>query len=157
MKYLLILISIFSFLPLAQAKEIQSEKNSAPTARIVALHNLVDKPHIRVNLLVQDLGGSTDVYPSKRAFFTIYARGEMFSTDASFELGDFLQIQSVSRVSGGIYELNILDFNANGQITNKTLIINAVNAIVKMNNVTCDDFDCDASTNFSADIQLTEK
>ncbi len=103
-------MKLFSLLALslisatAMATEIRSSDANAQVniARLVKLVNLVSKPNIQVNIAVQDLGGSTDVSPTQKVFLTLYSKGEMFSTDAAFELADVISFESARRVEGGI-------------------------------------------------------
>ena len=142
--------------PAAQGRIIQSSDAQVPVARVVKLVNLVDKPHIQVNVIIEDLGGSTDVSPTQRAYFTLYAKGEMFSTDASFDLGPHFGLLSAKRKSGGVYELTFApDLTTGGRAPVKR-VVDARDAIVAMKAVRCDDFDCDASKNFKATIRVTD-
>lgn len=136
----------------AAAKTVKSGDAEVRVARVVKLIELVDKPHIKVNLVVQDTGGTTDVSPTQRLYFTLYAKGEMYSTDASFDLGPVFGVKSAKRKSGGVYQVTLHD-----GLTPKTrtLEIDAREAIVAMKKVRCDDFDCAASKNFSAKIEVT--
>ncbi len=137
----------------AFAKTVKSSDTKVPVARVVKIVELVDKPHIKVNLVVQDLGGSTDVSPTQRLFFTLYSKGEMFSTDAAFDLGPVFGVRSAKRKSGGIYVFT-LDDGFTGKT--KTMTVDAREAIVAMKKVSCDDFDCAASKDFSATIEVSD-
>ncbi len=132
-------------------KMIQSSDAKVPVARVAKIINLVDKPHIQVNLVVEDLGGTTDVSPTRRVFFTLYAKGEMFSTDAAFDLGPHFGLVSAKRVSGGVYEVTFAKM-----IEPKAPVyrIDATDAIVAMKAVRCEDFDCPASKDFKAKIRF---
>ena len=78
-----------------QSKEILSSKNLINVGRIVDLVKLIDKDVIKVNLTVNDLGGSTDVSSSQNIYFSIYLKGEMLSTVASFNLGQIYSLKNV--------------------------------------------------------------
>ena len=78
----------------------------------------------------------------------------MFSTDASFNLGPVFSVKSAKRVSGGIYSVVVSVANANRVLVNKTLTINAIKAITDLRAVQCEDFDCDASTQFQSTITV---
>lgn len=144
----LILLSSFS----VSAAKVQSTKeNLVNIARVVRLIPLVEKSDIKVSIVVEDLGGSTDVSPTQRVFLTLYSKGEMFSTDATFDLGSVISVATAKRVGAGVYELIVLNADMNKQV----IKINASDAIVKMKKISCDDeMDCDASTNFSAIIDV---
>lgn len=142
----------------AQAETVKNTKKAlVPTARVVKLVELVDKADIKVSVLVEDLGGSTDLSPTQRVHFTLYSKGEMFSTDASFDLGPVFYFKSAKRVSGGIYEIVVSGNLAEGQQEDQVLRVDAINAINAIKSVTCEDFDCDASTNFKSSIEVTRK
>jgi len=150
-----LLLSLFLMLSLnAFAETVSSTKsNQINVARIDKVVTLVDKAHIKVNVVVEDLGGSTDVGATQNVFFTLYSKGEMFSTDATFNLGPIIALKSAKRISGGIYQVNVID----GEMKPATLMINAIDAIMKLKSFTCEDFDCEASSNFSASINVAKK
>jgi hypothetical protein len=156
----LILTLLVSFLSAsAFAEEIKSDRvgSMVNIARVVQVVSLVNKPEMQVNIAVQDLGGSTDVSPSQKVFLTIYRKGEMFSTDAAFELKYVLSFNSAKRIKGGVYEINVTEYLEEG-IVNVTYVIDAQKAIIDLKNVDCGgDFDCDASTNFKSSINITRK
>lgn len=156
---ILTLLSLLIFISTnIQAKEVLSSKNSINISRVVDLVKLVDKDDIKVNVTVSDIGGSTDVSPTQNLYFSIYSKGEMFSTDASFDLGQIYSLKNATTVSGGIYELQIVGANQETTMPeDQTLIIDAVKAIVSLKNVKCDDFDCDASTKFESTINVDLK
>lgn len=144
----------------AQATEIKSSNEAAQVniARVVQLIPLVKKWDINVSVAVKDLGGSTDVSPTQEAYLTLYAKGEMFSTAASFKLGPVFAVNSAQRISGGIYSVEVSVPNqTDGNPVNKTFLINAQKAINAIKSVRCEDFDCDASKNFVNTISLTVK
>lgn len=152
---LAILTSFSSF-----AGTISSTKsNKVNVARIDKVITLVDKSEIKVNVVVQDLGGSTDVSPTKNIFFTLYSKGEMFSTDATFDLGAAYEVIAAKRVSGGVYEIKAtVPSDSDAMMKTVTLKVNAANAINKIKAVNCgDEFDCEASTAFSAEINVSNK
>lgn len=140
------------------AGEVASNRKAAlvNVARIVNVINLVNNPNIMVNVSVQDLGGSTDVSPTQKVFLSLYSKGEMFSTDAAFEIADVLSLKSVRRVSGGIYEIQAKEYSDSGMQT-VTYTINAIKAINEMKSVNCGgEFDCDASNNFASKVSVTK-
>lgn len=156
-------MKLFSILALcfvsatAMAKEIRSDDANAQVniARVVKLVNLVDKPNIQVNIAVQDLGGSTDVSPTQKVFLTLYSKGEMFSTDAAFELVNVLSFESAKRVAGGIYEIKVREYNET--IETVTYRIDARKAVTDIQKVQCEDFDCEASENFTSSVFLEKR
>lgn len=140
------------------AEKIKSSKNSANLARIAEFVKLVDKEDFQVTFTVVDNGGTTDFDTTQSLFFNIYSKGEMFSTDASFFLGPIFSYQSAKRITGGIYEITVSILGDGYRPENRVLVIDARQAIIDLRNVQCgDQFDCDASTNFEATIDLTLK
>jgi hypothetical protein len=142
----------------AFAAKIESSKNDVNVARVVEIVKLVNKSDIQVNLVVVDNGGSTDMSPTQSLFFNIYSKGEMFSTDASFDLGYIFSLVSAKRVTNGVYEVKYMNIDDNsGNFVEMTKIIDASEAIIALKNVTCEDFDCEASTSFKASIEVENK
>ncbi len=141
----------------AKSWTVASRNKKVPIARVTQLVKLVNKPHIQVNVVVEDLGGSTDVSPTQRAYLTLYAKGEMFSTDAAFDLGPHFGLVSAKRSSGGIYELVFEPDLSMGERQRFTYVVDARKAIVAMKAVRCEDFDCDASKKFAATIEVSKK
>lgn len=152
MKTLILALSAFiSFQALAGT--ISSSKKSINVARIDKVVTLVEKADIKVNVVVEDLGGSTDVSPTQNLYFTLYSKGEMFSTDATFDLGPIFSLVSAKRVDGGVYEIKAVVPTEDGAMKTKVLKVNAVKAITSIKSVNCGgDFDCEASSNFASEI-----
>lgn len=159
MKQYLVLFVFFCGLSSLFASEVTSlDKKSSRVnaARVVELVKLVDKSDIKVNLVVHDMGGSTDVSPTQELFFTLYVKGEMFSTDATFPLGAVFAFQSATRLSGGIYEVKVSGVDVETSMpVDKVLKIDAQKAILAIKKVKCEDFDCPASENFESHIDVT--
>ena len=83
----------------AQApKVIRSSNPSAPLSRITKVQNLVERDGLTISLTVQDLGGTTDVSPTKQLFLSMYRKGEMYIVDATFDLGAYFDLVSAARV-----------------------------------------------------------
>jgi len=155
----LLTIALLSLSFQAQATEIKSSPAKANIARVVQVIPLVQKESIRISIAVKDLGGSTDVSPTQKVYFTLYTKGEMFSTDATFDLGEVYEVYSARRVSGGVYAVKVSapDAETTMMPTDKTYVIDARKSVKEIQAVSCDDFDCDASKNFSSTINLTVK
>lgn len=136
-----------------------TKSNTVNVARIDKVITLVDKSNIKVNVVVQDLGGSTDVSPTKNVYFTLYSKGEMFSTDATFDLGPAYEVISAKRISGGVYEIKAsIPTSADPGMKYATLKVDAGNAINKIKAVECnDDMDCEASSAFAASVNVSTK
>ena len=132
-------------------------KNKINVARVAKAITLVDKSDIKVNVVVEDLGGSTDVSPTQKVFFTLYSKGEMFSTDATFDLGPVFEVISATRISGGKYAIKAVVPDASEMMKTVTLKVDAVNAINQIKSVNCgEEFDCEASARFSSEISVTK-
>lgn len=154
----LALALMVSLLPLAaQAEEIRSSDTSVNIARVTQVINLASTPEIQVNVAVQDLGGSTDVSPTQTIYLTLYTKGEMFSTDATFEITTAFAFQGAKRIKGGLYEITVLGWNDERGLVDVTYVVDARKAIVEIKNVRCEEFDCDASENFSSTISVVRK
>jgi len=162
MKFLVIFsLTAFLLQPQAFARAIHSlsqEEAQASMARIVDIVKLVEKPGLQANIVVKDLGGSTDVSPTQILYFTLYSKGEMFSTEATFELGHVYALHSAKRLSGGIYEVKFSGpEDETSMPIKKIMTIDAQEAIMDLKEVDCDDFDCEASRNFKATIKVQER
>jgi hypothetical protein len=155
----LALALMVSLIPLAaQAEEIRSTETNVNIARVVQVINLVTTPEIQVNVAVQDHGGSTDMSPTQAVYLTLYAKGEMFSTDAAFEIANVFSVKGAKRIKGGIYEITVLGWEDQQGLVDVTYVVDARKAIVDMKNVDCGgDFDCDASEKFSSTISVVRK
>lgn len=158
MKKIFLLLAVL--LPIsAQSKEIRSTKTEINVARIVKVERLSRaEDKVLVNIAIEDLGGSTDLSPTQTVYLTIYNKGEMFSTDASFPLASVLDFKGAKRLADGLYSIKILEMDENGRIQNAVYRINARQALKEIEHVDCGvDFDCDKSTNFSSAIQMVRK
>lgn len=162
MKNLILLTSaLLSFQ--AVATEIHSDAKTAQVdiGRVDQLIPLVRKGELentglRVSVVVKDLGGSTDVSPTREVFFTIYLKGEMFSTDASFYLAPVFSVKSAKRISGGRYQIVVSIPNDAGGPMEKVFWIDATKALKEIQSVRCEDFDCPASRDFKSSIEVIE-
>lgn len=151
MKSLLATLMLVSSVSVSAATILSTKENAVNVARVQKLITLVDKADIKVNIVVEDLGGSTDVSPTQKVFVTLYSKGEMFSTDATFDLGPVMSVSGAKRVGAGLYEISVV----NADLKKQTLKVDAADAIVKIKSVNCgDEFDCDAPTNFAASIEV---
>lgn len=160
MKVLIVALSALLLQTAAYARVIHNlsrAESQVEISRVVNVVKLVEKPGLQVNIVVEDLGGSTDVSPTQVLYFTLYSKGEMFSTDATFKLGHIYELKSAKRLSGGVYELKYLGPDDHTTMpTDKKLIIDAQDAIMDLKEVDCSDFDCEASSKFKATIKVKE-
>jgi hypothetical protein len=163
-KITLSIVTLISFSALASFAgtiTVTSEDKTVNVARVVQVVTLVNKPSIMVNVSVVDNGGSTDLSPTQEVYLNLYSKGEMFSTDAAFKIADVLSVKSARRVSGGIYEVVVNGLFVAGQqteLSDVTLIVDAKNAVTAIQKVQCgDEFDCDASTNFTSTVEVQTK
>ncbi len=160
LKKLAVTSFILSFLTLSNAfaVEVKSTKEVISPSRVVELVKLVNKDDIKVSVVVSDIGGSTDVSPTQELYLTLYVKGEMYNTDATFNLGPIYKFISAKRISGGVYEVEAEVPNEENWMPEvKTLVIDAQSAIISIKAVSCDDFDCDASTQFEASVDVEKK
>lgn len=149
---------IASSIGLASDETITSQDAAVSVARVVKVVTLVDKPEIMVNIAVVDQGGSTDVSPTQQLFFNLYSKGEMFSTDATFDLGGIFRLISTKRTAPGIYEVTA-EFAGNTTDAGAPIVskrtIDARKALLDLKKVRCyDEFDCEASENFTSTITV---
>lgn len=156
MKALIFALAIFTSFQALAGTISSTKKNKINVARIDKAISLVDKSDIKVNIVVEDLGGSTDVSPTQSLFFTLYSKGEMFSTDATFNLGPIYKLISAKRIAGGVYEVKaVVPHEGPEMMKTTSLKINAAKAINSIKSVNCgDDFDCEASSNFETSIEV---
>ena len=127
-------------------------------ARVQKFVPLEKEKAIKVSVVMIDTGGSTDVSPTYKLYFTLYKRGEMFSTDASFYLGYFFGLKSARKISNGIYELTVDGVDKHYNIRTETYTIDARQAMRDMDMVDCkDEFDCEASTYFRTRIAFYKR
>ena len=119
----------------------------------------MEKEGLKVSVAVEDKGGSTDVSPTQAVYLTVYAKGEMFSSDATFKIDDVYSFESAQRVSGGVYQVVATGFDDNYAMVKKIYTIDAKKAVTDIQAVNCSDFDCAASENFSSvvDVQVKSK
>lgn len=151
---------VFALSVSASALTVKSTKSMVSPARVTQVIPLVQKENgLQVSILIEDLGGSTDVSPTLRTWLTIYKKGEMFSTDAAFKIADLIQFQSATRLAGGVYEIRGVSIGLpDASISEKVITIDARKAVTELQNVTCnDEFDCDASTNFKSSVEVSVK
>jgi hypothetical protein len=161
-------MTMFSIATFAASTTVKSSAKgdaSVTVARVVHLTNLVDKKagesgsltNLLVNVVVVDTGGSTDMSPTKKVYLTMYSKGEMFSTDATFEIADIFEFKSAKRVEAGVYEIVVTVPSDVSGLEEVTYIVDGKKASVDIQAVQCDDFDCDASTNFSSSVYVSTK
>jgi hypothetical protein len=160
MKFLLISLSALLLQTAAYARVVQNLPHSetqVEISRVVNVVKLVEKPGLQANITVEDLGGSTDVSPTQVLYFTLYSKGEMFSTDATFKLGYIYEFKSAKRLSGGVYEVIYSGPDDETSMPkDKKMIIDAQEAIMDLKEVDCPDFDCEASRDFKATIKIKD-
>ena len=157
---LLLLMGLSNLSHAELAKTVKSTRfgTSAEVSRIVELIKLELKPDLQLNVIVRDLGGTTDVSPTQMLYFTLYSKGELFSTDATFNLGAIYDFKSARKISNGLFEIFIGGIDIQTSMPkNKLLIIDARKSISDILKVRCANFDCPASDEFESSIIVTEK
>ena len=151
-----LVLALVSFGALAHAAPVASKKTKVELARVVSVVPLELSGDVQVSASLVDLGGSTDVSPTQKIYLTLYAKGEMFSTDAVFEIASILGLKSVRAVSPGIYE--IVGTIYDETIHDVTYTINSTQALKDMKAINCGgDFDCAASYGFKSKVYVTSK
>lgn len=147
--------------PAAVAKPNASVRVMTPVARVVEVRTLVDEPgKVRVAFAVVDTGGSTDVSPTQQLYLTLYLKGEMFSTDATFDLGPIFSLKGAKRTNPGLYEADVeVAGEKDGMPKKATIVVNAGAAVDAIKSLKCkgDEFDCAASKSFKASVDVTTK
>lgn len=141
-----------------KSRKINSGSQSAQVrvARVVRVVDLLRESDLEAKVVVIDLGGSTDLSPTKKIYFTLYNKGEMFSTDAAFDLGNYMDLISAEKLNNHSFKVKVenLDINALG-IQKEEYIIDASEAAKSILNIDCgDEFDCKESVNFEATIDF---
>lgn len=155
---LVLLMGLLSTNLFAVVKNIRSSDKKAQihVARVVKLLNFPKESGVVINIAVVDTGGSTDVSASKDIYFTLYKRGEMFSTDASFFLGSYISLISAKKIAPYRYEIFLEGLNKEYSFEKKHYIIDIKNAFDALQKVDCgDEFDCSASTSFQTSITIS--
>jgi hypothetical protein len=158
MSLVLVLVSSAAFAK-KEVSQVENTRENVSPARIQKLIHLFSakkdtSPDLRVTLAVEDTGGSTDVSPTLKMWLNLYIKGEMFSTDASFDVGPALEFYSAKRTGQGTYQIKSLNYTDEGMV-DVTTTIEANPAIQSMKAVRCEEFDCDASNNFKATVTVT--
>ena len=116
----------------------------ANVARVSQLFNLeaTAMTSAEVKVLVEDLGGSTDVSPSKKVYISFYSKGEMFDVVATFDIGVYFEVRSVSLDAPGIFKVEVVDWNEDQSgFVMKMLTVFAIQAFEDFAEATCIDPD----------------
>lgn len=144
----------------AHAEEVPSVKEQVSLARVVHVENLAQKNDL-VQVLVSTLdnGGSTDMSPTQSIYFSLYQKGEMFSTDVAFLIDHVFSFESARRIADGLYLIRATgDVDDSGNIGRVEYRIDARKAMMEIQQVDCGgEFDCDASSNFASSILVERK
>lgn len=132
---------------------------NAPVSRVVRVETLVDEVgKVRVAFVLVDLGGSTDVSPTQKVFFTLYQKGEMFSVDAAFDLGPVGSFKSAKRSGAGKYEAVVEVVTDRGEIKPATFTVDAGAAILAIKSLKCsDETACPEAEKFTTKVDFVTK
>lgn len=127
-------------------------------ARVTQMYDLEMHQGIDVKLIVEDLGGSSDVSHSKQGYLTMYLKGELFDTTATFPIGTFFEIKSVKKKESGIYKITVTQWDKDYlKIEEKTFTIFAIGALYDISEVRCNIQWGDCSASLQTKISLMEK
>ncbi len=141
------LLSLAAYLIAASAiaSPIQSKNIKVNPARItdrVVLANVEGNNGVLVQIIAEQLGGSTDVSNTHRIILAISQIGEMTEKEASFEIGKSMGLTSARRLSGGVYQIKYED--ADSEVTSSemevTKTIDARDAVNLVKNAPCSEF-----------------
>ena len=147
---LLVLASLNSF-----AASVSSKPASIKVSRVEKVITLVDKADIKVKIVVEELGLSTDVSPTKNVYLTLYVPGEMSDAEATFDLGQSYGVDSAKRNSAGIYEIVGSSVNPADRMPVKSVItVDAAKSIVAIKALECPELE---SCNFEGSVEMKVK
>lgn len=146
---LVLLTSVSSFAEESVIKNKEHKIEAARVADVVKLKTIKSQHgdlDIQVNIVVEDLGGTTDVSPTQVVYLTLYSKGEMCDVSATFELGRTFGLESAS-TQNGRYVIVLSDYLNDevkeemylGNTTYEVDATEAIKAIQKVNY--CEDFD----------------
>lgn len=133
--------------------------NIASILNVVSLSSLdIDDGSIRSKVVVVDLGSASDLSPAQKVYFTIYRKGEMFTSQAVFDLGSYLSLMSVEVMGDNLFKMKVSNVNVDMPgITQESYVIDARKAIETIKKIDCgNDFDCERSKNFKASVMLRQ-
>ena len=140
-------LSIAAYLAVATAfaSPIQSKNIKVNPARItdrVVLANVEGNNGVLVQIIAEQLGGTTDVSNTHRIILAISQIGEMTEKEVSFEIGKSMGLTSARRLSGGIYELKYQDADLENTWFDMlvTKNIDARDAVMLVKNAPCAEF-----------------
>jgi hypothetical protein len=152
------IVPMFALAPAAHAQKVASTKTEVKLARVVGLTDVSAKgSETLVTVAVEDIGGSTDLSPTQKIHLNLYKKGEMFSTDASFEIGNVFAVNSAKLRADGRIEIKALGQRGEQYLVDVTYLVDARQALRDIGHVTCEDFDCEASENFASAISVLKK
>ena len=138
-------VAAYLFAASAFASPIQSKNIKVNPARItdrMVLANVEGNNGVLVQIIAEQLGGSTDVSNTHRIILAISQIGEMTEKEVSFEIGKSMGLTSAKRLSGGIYELMYQDADMENTWfdMNVTQNIDARDAVLLVKNSPCAEF-----------------
>ena len=155
MKSTFALLALLSAFAAQAVSVVTSTREKVSPANVVALKGLVDNNGLKINVLVEDKGGSTDLGNEQVVWLTMYLKGEIFSPSLSFKVADVYKFISATRVGAGLYKVKAKVVSDQG-LVDRTFSVNASVAAVAIRNVKCEDgdFDCEAASRFSSAIAV---
>lgn len=143
-----LLLMLLAFSSLAYSIEINSEKidvNPAKIIKHIVLSADEDK-YLRVQVVHEFVMGSTDLSNTGRIILSISLLGEERDASASFIISETISLLSAKELSSGVYEITLMDANAETNNLTVTKTIDARKAIKNVLNA-CGHFEsCEVKT-----------
>ncbi|UOF02713.1 hypothetical protein [Bdellovibrio reynosensis] len=145
------------------AKTIPSSKIEIAPSSIDQVVRLVDKResgHTKVNIIVEELGMSTDVSPRYTVYLGFASLGEMGNIYADFKIDDAVwEFKSATRIAAGIYEVQVVGFDENYEMREFTYTIDTTQMFIderKARKKCGGDF-CDQELNTTIEVKTSVK
>jgi len=146
----------------ALAKEVLSTDVSIAPSDVEKVVRLVDKndpgtSHKKLQIVLQDLGMSTDVSPRYLVYLGYAGLAEMGNLTANFLISDqAYEFISATRKSAGLYEVKTLEYRGEHGMFEVTYTINAAKLFTDEKELRkkCEIDFCDV--NFKTSVEVTE-
>ncbi len=144
MKKFLFTAALLATIPVF-AGTIQSKSITVNPARItdrVVLASTNGNNGVLVQIIAEQLNGTTDVSNTHRILLAISQIGEITEKEASFEIGKSMGLISAQRLSGGVYQIKYQDADSANKGLNMEVIktIDARDAVIQVRDAFCAEF-----------------